>query len=224
MTARSQGTRSNLGRPHGGEGVGSDDDPAAVEGVGAEPLLLALADHVAVHHLGLEAELVAQLVAPLGAEGRRDEHDGPALPLGGELGEDDARLDGLAEPDLVGEDGTAGREGIERKGGRLDLMGVEIDRGMGQGRREARGACAAPGGQDLSGDALVEPGELLLLPVGARRDLRPHPRRLRPLRPHLRRYPIRTPGPRAPLRARRGAQREPRVGCSDPHSSSIPTR
>ena len=97
------GDALHLARAHRGERVGADHDPAGVEGVGLEPVPLALADHVAVDHLGLEAELAAELLAPLRAQRGRDQDGRARLPLGGELGQHQPRLDGLAEPDLVGE-------------------------------------------------------------------------------------------------------------------------
>ena len=136
------------------EGGRGDDDPGLVEGVpavGARPL--------AVDHLGGEAEAGPQLVAPLVAQRRRDEHHGPVPPLRGQLGEHQAGLDGLAEAHLVGQDRAAGGQRREGEGGRLHLVGVQVEGGVRQRRREPGGADAAARGQGLGGDELVEGGE-----------------------------------------------------------------
>src|SRR5512140_2203316 len=86
----------HLGRAHRGERVRRDHDAAGVERVRAQAVALRGAHAVAVHHLGLEAELGLELVAPLRAERRRDEHEGAPLAVGGELREHEARLDRLA--------------------------------------------------------------------------------------------------------------------------------
>ena len=114
---------------------------------------------LAVHHLGVEAEARPQLVAPLVAQRRRDEDDGPVAPLRGQLGEHQAGLDGLAEPHLVGQHRAAGGQRREREGGRLHLVGVQVERGVRQGRREPGRPDAAARGEGLGGDELVEGGE-----------------------------------------------------------------
>ena len=76
---------------------------------------------------GLDAEELEQLLLPL-AEQRlgRDQQDAPRA-LGQELGDDEARLDRLSEPDLVREDAAALAQAGEREDDRVDLVRVRID-------------------------------------------------------------------------------------------------
>ena len=57
---------------------------------------------------------------------RRDDEDAP-FALCPFLGNDEACLDGLAEADLVGEQGTLRQGRVERKKRGVDLMRIEID-------------------------------------------------------------------------------------------------
>ena len=152
---------------------------------------------LAVDHLGIEAETRPQLVAPLVAQRRRDENDGPVAPFRGQLGEHQAGLDGLAEPHLVGQHRAAGGQRREREGGCLHLMGVQVQRGVRQGRREPGRPHAAARGEGLGGDELVEGGEggaLAGEPVRGRADAtfhadsRRHP--THPCHPHDSTTPI----------------------------------
>ena len=54
---------------------------------------------------------------------RRDDEDAP-FALGPFLGNDEARLDGFAEADLVGEQSAFGEGRMEREKRGVDLMGV----------------------------------------------------------------------------------------------------
>ena len=62
----------------------------------------------------------------------------PALALGHELRHHDARLDGLPEPDLVGQHAAAAGERLEREGRRLHLVRIEVDPGFGEGAEASR--------------------------------------------------------------------------------------
>ena len=84
----------------------------------------------------------------------------------------DARLDGLAEAHLVGEHAAAGRQRVERERGRLDLVRVQVDRGVGEGPGEPGGPAAAARRERLGGDPLVERRELGLVRSRARRHVR----------------------------------------------------
>ena len=184
--------------------VRRDDDAAGVEEVGAQPQLLRGAERVAVHQGRLHPELGLELVPPLGPQRRGDQDQDPVPPLGGELGQDEPRLDRLPQPDLVGEDGAAGGQGRQGEGSRLDLVRVEVDRRVDEGRRQACRAAAAASGQRLCGDPLVETSELrsLLTPRTRCDSLRPHPPRL-PTRPQATRPVTKTTGaPWAPAVSR----------------------
>jgi hypothetical protein len=71
-------------------------------------------------------KLFGKLLVPLLAEvGRRDDEDAPfALrPL---LGNDEARLDGFTQTDLVGEQRALRQRRVKRKQGGIDLMRIQI--------------------------------------------------------------------------------------------------
>ena len=62
-----------------------------------------LAHQLAVHDAELQAELVAHLVAPLDLQGRRADDQDAARPVAqDQLLDDQPRLDGLAQADVVG--------------------------------------------------------------------------------------------------------------------------
>ena len=68
-------------------------------------------------------------------------------PSASELGDHHARLDGLAQPDLVGEHAAAAGQRLEREGRGLDLVRIEVDPGLGERRGEPLGGAgrsAAP--------------------------------------------------------------------------------
>lgn len=64
---------------------------------------------------------------PLLTEVRRDDDQNLALPFGPFLGKNETRLDGLAETDFIGEQGTFGEGRVEGKQSRIHLMRVQID-------------------------------------------------------------------------------------------------
>ena len=145
MTTRSQGSGLDVARLAPGELVGADDDLGRLEG--AE---LALLDGGVVG-LGLQdaagqEELLGQLLIPLLAQiGRRDDQDAP-LALRPFLREDQARLDGLAETDLVGQQRALGERRLEGEQGGIDLMGIQIDLGARRRRQASRRCPAGSGG------------------------------------------------------------------------------
>ena len=93
-------------------------------------------EHPGVEDRGLDEELLLQFLHPLIPERRRhDRQDAPPA-LGPELADDEPRLDGLAQADLVRQEGAAGQRRAERKERRVDLMGVQIDRRVHERRAE----------------------------------------------------------------------------------------
>ena len=78
-----------------------------------------------------QVELFFQLLLPLFAErGREDQEDSPS-PFGPSLGQDDSGLNGLPQANLIGKDYPLGQRRPEGEHGGIDLMGVEIDAGIG---------------------------------------------------------------------------------------------
>jgi hypothetical protein len=101
--------------------IGAEQDLVGIEGIGRA------GGHRVVVGLGLQdatwqKELLLQLLVPLFAQIRRRYDEEAPLALGPALREDEARLDGLAEADLVREDGawtggTGTRRARPRPGG-----------------------------------------------------------------------------------------------------------
>ena len=72
-------------------------------------------------------ELLGELLVPLLAQiGRRDHQNAP-LAFGPSLRKHQSGLDGLAQADLVGQQGPFRERRIKREQGSFDLMGVQID-------------------------------------------------------------------------------------------------
>ena len=140
-------------RPVGRERHRADDRHREIEGV----LLARGLGGGAVQALADQAELLPHLVPPLRPERRRDEDEDAALPLRHQLGDHHPRFDGLAEAHLVGEDAAAVGDRLEGEGRRLELVRVQVDLGLGEGRGDAGQVVArAAEGQLLGEDALVE--------------------------------------------------------------------
>ena len=115
--------------------VGAEQDLVGVEGIG-RPGGDGLVVGLGLQDAARQEELFLKLLVPLLAQvGRGDDQDAP-LALRPALREDQTRLDGLAEPDLVGEDRPPGQGGAEREQRGLDLVRVQvhlrIDKGAGQ--------------------------------------------------------------------------------------------
>lgn len=119
-----------------GELVRADDDGILLpEGVEVAGLDLCVERTGFQDERGQE-ELVGEFLTPLLAEiGRHDDQE-PALAFGPPLGKQDARLDGLTETHLVGEDGPFGQGRLKGKEGGLDLVGIQIDLGISQRSRQ----------------------------------------------------------------------------------------
>ena len=82
-----------------------------------------------VENLEDESEAVLQLALPLlQHRGRRRDDDGVRLPAQEQLAGDEARLDGLAEPGVVGDEEVDARQ-PECLAQRLHLVGVDADSG-----------------------------------------------------------------------------------------------
>ena len=82
-----------------------------------------------IENLEDKAEAVFQLPLPLlQHRGRRRDDDGVCLPTQQQLAGDEARLDGLAEPGVVGDEEVGARQ-PERLAQRLHLVGVDADSG-----------------------------------------------------------------------------------------------
>ena len=78
-----------------------------------------------VHDDEVQAELLAHLVAPLQGQARRAHDDDRAGPVAQEeLLDDQARLDSLAQADVVGQQ-QVGARGRERPAQRLELIGLQ---------------------------------------------------------------------------------------------------
>lgn len=83
-----------------------------------------------------DEELLLQFLNPPVPQGRRDDGEDPPPALGPELADDEARLDSLAEPDLVGQERAAGQGRAERKECSVDLMRIQIYRRVQERRSE----------------------------------------------------------------------------------------
>jgi hypothetical protein len=101
-------------------------------------LLPALGDELTRHHLEVQAEAAAHLVAPLEADrcGTADQDEVRLLPQD-ELLHHEARFDGLSETDVVGDEEVRSRE-LEGLHQRRELMGHVLD-ARAKGCLEARG-------------------------------------------------------------------------------------
>ena len=106
------------------------------------------------HELRLDMELLGKLALPLLGQVRRTQH-GDAADLGAveQLAGDEACLDGLADPDVVGDE-HAHRVEPERHHQRHELVGPWIDR---DAPEAAEGAAGGAGGE-TSGVAEQQPG------------------------------------------------------------------
>ena len=114
------------------EVVGADEDLGRVVqrlgGTGRAPRFQA----AGIEDERRDEELLLQLLHPLVSQrGGNDGQDTPAA-LGPELADDEAGLDGLPEPNLVGQEGAVGQRRAEREEGSVDLVGVQVDRGVQQ--------------------------------------------------------------------------------------------
>jgi hypothetical protein len=82
------------------------------------------------------AEFFGEFLLPLFAKrGGKDEEDFAAA-FGPSLRDDDTGFDGLAEPYFVGEEDAFGEWGANSKKGGIDLVGVEVNAGVGDRARE----------------------------------------------------------------------------------------
>ncbi len=81
---------------------------------------------------GRQKELVCKLLRPLFAQIRGRDHKQAALAFGALLGQQQARLDGLSETSLVGEDCPFGERASEREESRIDLMRVQVNLSVGK--------------------------------------------------------------------------------------------
>jgi len=123
-----------------------DEAGEAAPGVDVRAVLPAQADDgVAVDEVELQVELGGHLLLPLPLERRRtDDHAGAHARAGRQLLEDEARLDRLAEPHVVGdEEVDAGHDHGAR--GRLELVGLQVDRSA-EGGEKARAGQHRRGG------------------------------------------------------------------------------
>src|SRR5262249_49312796 len=84
----------------------------------------------AVDDARVEEELLLQLLLPLLAEDSGGDYEDAALVLGPELANDQGGLNGLAQANLVGEDGAAREGGGKGEEGGVELVGVEVHRGI----------------------------------------------------------------------------------------------
>ncbi len=143
------------------------DDEAVVRrpGVGPEAALLpAPGDELPRHHLEPQAEAPQHLVPPLQAHARRADHEDEVRLLAEqELLEHQARLDGLAEADVVGDEQVGPRQ-LERLHQRRELVVLEHDPGA--ERRLKAGRVGGADGVPLEGVQVrpevlgrIEPGD-----------------------------------------------------------------
>jgi len=133
--------------------VGADDGPGGIEGVGdtVAPLLIVA---LGFQDLRVQRELVLQLLVPLLAQVGRNHDQHATLALGPELGQHQARLDGLAEPHLVGQDDASGERVAAGEQRRFDLVRIQVDLGVDERRAQGCDAVGVrPPGQ-LPGEEL----------------------------------------------------------------------
>ena len=180
-----------FGAPRGLDEVGGDDgERVPVEDGHPEgEVPLQALDGAREHQLRLDVELLGQLALPLFGEVRRAEHRQAAdLAAVEQLAGDEARLDGLADADVVGDEHPH-RVELERHHQRHELVGPGLDRdaaeaaeraGGGAGREAggvaeepARGEVAEvfpPGEPERRGldrlDRREDAGDLLVQPAG----------------------------------------------------------
>ena len=136
-----------------GELVGAEDDGVLLEGIevaGPDRLVEA----ACLQDDGRQEELVRQFLAPLLAQVGRHDDQQAALSFGPVLGEQEPGLDGLAQPDFVGQDRTLREGAAEGEECGLDLMGIQIDLGIGQHRRELLDAVGGTAFGELVGKIL----------------------------------------------------------------------
>ena len=104
---------------------------------------------VAVHHLEAKRELLPQLVAPLPAQRGGGEHqDAADASPEQQLGEDQPRFDGLAEPDVVGDQQADARH-PERLEQRHELVVLRAHCAVERTRQRPMGRRAFPIGAEV---------------------------------------------------------------------------
>ena len=114
-------TRSNGG--HGAERLGA----ALASRELAADQVHARGEEVRLVLARLDAEQVEQLVLPLADQRLGHDQQDALRAFGAALGDDQARLDRLSQPDLVREDAAALAQASEREDHRVDLVGVGVD-------------------------------------------------------------------------------------------------
>jgi hypothetical protein len=135
--------------------VGRDHDPPVLEKGRRRPLPPGLVVGAAFEDRRRQRELVEKLLAPLLAQrGRHDQQD-TLLALGPAVGDGKARLDRLAEADLVRKQGTLREGGRQREECYVHLMRVQVDA---RRRQRLRQRVLA---QPFEGDAMREIGTLM---------------------------------------------------------------
>ena len=132
------------------QAVGDDEARAGAPRVDRETALAPdVADALAIHDLGGEAELGLQFVAPLdGHRRRRGDQDEVDAPAQKQFARDEAGLDGLAEADVVGDQEVHARE-TEGLAKGEKLIGVQADAGA--ERRLKKVAIGGGGGAPADG-------------------------------------------------------------------------
>ena len=77
-----------------------------------------------------EIELLFQLALPLLSQRRRTDDQQPPFPFRPELTQDQPRLDGFAQPHLVCQQDALRQRRMKREQRRLNLMRVQVNRGV----------------------------------------------------------------------------------------------
>jgi len=178
-----------------GEVEGQDDDARTLQGIPAGPAGFPPAQRVENHRR--QVELLLQFELPLLAEGRWTDHQQSALPLGPELAENDAGLDGLAQPDFVGQEHALRQRRLQGKQRGLDLVGVQVDGSVEERHGQAIHAVGRPAGQVIGEIAGVMGRLPHLAPVLRNRNPGPCPPAPTPIlrAPPTRPYPPPAVGP-----------------------------
>ena len=112
-----------VGGAGGGEVVGADGDEA----------VLADGDGTAFEDGGGQREFFGKLLLPLLAQGGGEDQQDFAATFGPALGDDDTGFDGFSETHFIGKQDAGGERGADGEECGVDLVGIEVDAGVGDG-------------------------------------------------------------------------------------------
>ena len=86
---------------------------------------------------GGKGEFFGEFLLPLRPESGWQNQEDASFSFGPSLSDDDGRFDGLAETHFIGQNCTLGQWGTDSEQGSVNLMGIQVNLGVGDGLRQA---------------------------------------------------------------------------------------